>query len=798
MTRKATTPRNPAAAQAETAEPRIGTGIAALMYFGLAILYFLPALLPFRHIYGSDYLAGGYFFYEFVSERLAAGDLPKWVPYLYGGLPLFSNPGSTFYPVRLLADLVLPPDRLLATIFVVQFAAAGLGSYLLSRELGVRSWIAFVVGLAFQFTGLTMSYVLAGHDGRIIAVTLTPLFLYFLHRGIRTGGLAAFAGAAATLGVSLLSFQIQSNYYMLLAGALWALFSLWALGTLRAPGALARRVALGLAAVAFGFVLAAVNFLPFLDYVDASPRGSEEGRGYEWATGWSMSPPEVIGLAVPEFYGVSVPNEQGEFSLGSYRGENPFRLHTEYVGALVVALLALGAYYSRRNRYWWFFAGLSIFALTIAFGRHTPLYRLYYAVLPGTKMFRTPDIAFFLAVVSLNAMAAITLERLAALRDEWAASRRTARAGDEARPTSWILGGLVALFAFMILVVGATAGEAARTTGVLRFTFFLLLVAGTLWFWLRRGLGARTALVALSIVTVVDLWIVDRHFFRTVPPPEATFAADDVVRFLQAQPGPYRVWTLPAGAVYRGQVDDYLMHFDIEQAGGEHGNQLQRYNQYAGAGEEVYVDWHNFLQFPQFMAAANVRYIIAGQPVGLEEAGFREAYRGSAVVYENPAALPRAYLVPEVVVAQEPTGALDVMRSADWNPARTAVVYDALGEPLPDTPLEGGARVVAYAPDEVVVETQANRPALLVLADNYYEGWAATVDGADTPIHLTNHTFRGVRVPAGSHTVTFRFEAPDLMTGFVIYLVGWGLLLAYGLFLFVRRRRGAGGTAGEA
>jgi hypothetical protein len=64
--------------------------------------------------------------------------------------------------------------------------------------------------------------VYAGHDGRITVATLAPLFFYFLHRGVRTGRIVPFAGAAATLAASLLSFQIQNSYVMLLGGGIWA------------------------------------------------------------------------------------------------------------------------------------------------------------------------------------------------------------------------------------------------------------------------------------------------------------------------------------------------------------------------------------------------------------------------------------------------------------------------------------------------------------------------------------------------------------------------------------------------
>ncbi|MET0397428.1 MAG: hypothetical protein ABW277_11430, partial [Longimicrobiaceae bacterium] len=438
QSRAASAARGAAATPAADPGPPISTGMAALAYFALALVYFLPAFLPGKHIYGTDYLVGGYFFHEFISQQFAAGVLPKWVPHVYGGLPLFANPGSTYYPVRFLADWIFPVSKIWPTFFVVHFALAGLGTYLLARELGARRWVAFVGGLAFQFTGLTMSWVLAGHEGRIIVATLTPLVLFFFHRGIRTGALAPFAGAAAAIGFALLTFQIQSAYYMLLGALVWCVFCLWHFGLFREPRRLLRPVLLGVGAVAFGFAMASVNFLPFRDYVAESPRGMAGGRGYEYSTSYSMPAAEVAAVAVPELSGY----------LDTYRGTNPFKLHVEYVGALALVLAALGAYFCRRNRYWWAFAGLGLFALTIALGGNTPLYRLYYELLPGTKRFRAPSISFFLVSLSLVMMATLALEAIAARLDERRASARALRGPEplaEAKPAAWILGGVVAV-----------------------------------------------------------------------------------------------------------------------------------------------------------------------------------------------------------------------------------------------------------------------------------------------------------------------------------------------------------------
>ena len=776
-----------APAQQDGTDPEVSLGIAAAVYFGLAVVYFLPALLPGRHLYGTDYLVGSYFVHEFFSERFAAGELPKWLPHIYGGVPVFANPGSAFYPFRFLADFFLPVSKLYAAMFVVQFGLAGLGMHLLAREMGARRWVAVIAGLAFQFTGITVSWVLAGHDGRIIVATFAPLVLYFFHRGVRTGAVAPFVGAAAAIGFALLTFQIQNSYYLLLGALIWSVFLLWHFGAAREPRRLAKLFGLGAGAVAFAFTLASVNFLPFLDYVDASPRGGP-GRGYEYAVSWAMPIGEVLALAVPEHAG----------ALDTYRGTNPMKLHTEYVGATVLALLALGLVYARRNRYWWFFLGLGLFFLTVAVGGATPLYRLYYEFLPGTRRFRAPSISFFMVSLSLVAMAAITLESLAARREElrMAATRRLGREPDAVQgPWRWALLGFVTL-AFLAGALAAGAplpqGVVAPGAAAFRFGIFAAAVAAVLWFWLK-GLRTGAAFLLLATLTVVDLWIVDKKFLETVPSPDEMFAADDVAQFLRSRPGRDRVWVLPfpAGAVYRGQPGNYLMHFNVDQAGGEHGNQLQRYNQYVGAGENVYVDWHNFLENPVFLDAANVRYIVSGAE--FQDPRLREVHRGSALVYENLGALPRAWLVPNVVAANGADGALDIMKREGFDPRRTAVVNTSSAIELPATSLEGTAQVTEYTPDRVVIRTRQNREALLVLADNFYEGWEARIDGRRVPVLRTNHTFRGVLVGPGEHEVIFTFQPKQLYTGFVVYSVALAILGAYGLFLLVRhlRRRSA-------
>lgn len=807
--RQTPTPRVSAALRPADADLDVPFKLAAGIFLALSIIYFAPAFFPGRGIFGTDYLAGGYQFMEFLSNQLRSGVIPKWVPYVYGGVPLHANPGSTYYPSRLLLMFLLPDSRIFPALLLTQFAIAGTGMYLLARELGTRTWIAFLAGLAFMFTGITMSGLYSGHDGRIIVATFSPLVFFCLHRGMRTGRFAPFAGLAATLGFSLLCFQIQSNYYLLLAAAAWTLFCAWQFREAGAPKILAR-LGLALAAVAFAFALAAVNFLPFLDYVAESPRGAEGGRGYEYSTSFSMPPAEISGFAIPE--------QQG--TLGTYHGKSFFKQHTEYVGALVIAMLLLGVYFSRRSRYWAFFAATALLALSMSLGGYTGIYRLYYNFLPGVNKFRAPSISLFLVSMSLVVMAAITLEAIAKVRDnapeEEKAARRAGK-GTKVRTESefarYLTLGVVGIGVLMVLVSQTIPSPLGESVGWIRFGLFFLIVGFLLYFWLAGRITSRTVAMALCVVTLADLWIVTRKFFQTVKPPDEVYAPDDVVQYLRSQNDSDRVWVFPFGgpSVYHGSeqvgenripLRNYLMHFGFEQAGGEHGNQLERFNKYAGAGEKVYVDWHNFAGWPAFMSAANIRYIVSGVELQLFNADstkspdIEEVFRGSAIVYRNNKVLPRAFVVGDARVIPNTDSALAFMKVRGWDPRQTAVVDRPLGITLPATPLIDSTVITERNPDKVVVRTSTNRPALLVLSDVYAHGWKAWVDGKLTPIIITNVAFRGVPVTTGTHTIRFEFDPDALKTGRTISLVLFVILVAYGVwFLLTVVRRPQAETA---
>src|SRR5205085_12603574 len=110
----------------------------------------------------------------------------------------------------------------------------------------------------------------------------------------------------------------------------------------------------------------------------------------------------------------------------------------------------------------------------------------------------------------------------------------------------------------------------------------------------------------------------------------------------------------------------------------------------------------------------------------------------------------------------------------DRNPVIEGVAaHEDASAPAPAPALfrEDGERSVTLAVD-------ASRPAQLVLADTYYPGWKATVDGHGVPIHPADAAFRGVAVPAGRHTVRFSYEPSSVRVGALLSLLGVLVVIA--------------------
>ncbi|HKC89388.1 MAG TPA: YfhO family protein, partial [Blastocatellia bacterium] len=162
---------------------------------------------------------------------------------------------------------------------------------------------------------------------------------------------------------------------------------------------------------------------------------------------------------------------------------------------------------------------------------------------------------------------------------------------------------------------------------------------------------------------------------------------------------------------------------------------------------------------------------------------WRKVYDDAAAqIYENPRALPRAWLVPkvEVVSAEDALRRIRGEGEQSFNPREVALLelpLDSLPEitdkarpdlPQGDFKAPAEARIVNYEPNRLAIETVADKRATLVVSEMYYPGWEATIDGRPAPILTANYLLRSMIVPEGRHRVEMRYTAPAARRGAVI------------------------------
>lgn len=157
------------------------------------------------------------------------------------------------------------------------------------------------------------------------------------------------------------------------------------------------------------------------------------------------------------------------------------------------------------------------------------------------------------------------------------------------------------------------------------------------------------------------------------------------------------------------------------------------------------------------------------------ESRYLIAYRDPAVtIYENTRAYPRAFVVPEAVLASDAPTAMVRLRESPLDPRRQVVIESqpdiGLGPFRGTAPLD--ASIVAEGTAALDISASAPGGGFLVLTDAYYPGWQAYVDGVATPILRADYLFRAVPLPPGDHTVSFRFEPTSLQHGIWYSLLG--------------------------
>ncbi len=146
----------------------------------------------------------------------------------------------------------------------------------------------------------------------------------------------------------------------------------------------------------------------------------------------------------------------------------------------------------------------------------------------------------------------------------------------------------------------------------------------------------------------------------------------------------------------------------------------------------------------------------------------------NAVIYENRSSFPRVFVVPEALYVPDGPAALARLTDGPFDPTRQVVLEQpgTVTSPPAGQSAAGRAELTVDDGHRIFVQASLATGGYLVLADTFYPGWRAYVDGQEVEVLRANYLFRAVAVPGGEHEIRFVFEPPSFRLGAAISAAG--------------------------
>ena len=476
-----------------------------------------------------------------------------------------------------------------------------------------------------------------------------------------------------------------------------------------------------------------------------------------------------------------------------------------------------------------FFGSLCFLSLSFIFG--TSLYALLYYGLPGINQLHSPFRWVFPFSLGIAVLAGYGFDFLADKRNEVFEAKK-----DESEPGSPTSKYIIEQIAYMtsilaiLIFIGLIASrlfysefepaferlflalerasQAFPSTQAfyshisrqaLVMAVFLLASGFGLWLsqqlglWLSQQVGQRALpwlsrriwIIFILLVIAVDLLVAGYGFNASVDPALLAYKPE-LLQWLEDQPGLWRLTTFtPHGD--KPLNANTAWSYELQDARGYDSIILRQYTDFMGAIEpqdelqfnriQPVTDWQS-LNSP-LLDLLGIKYIISSESIDLPKLKPLRTGEG-LIVYENLAAVPRAYTIPmdSSLVIEDPLSAMErfdprqytLIASQDWS--RDPTQSPSPGEFSP-------ANIIAYDNLEVIVEAVVDEASWLILNDTYFTGWDAFIRRAELPgsepgqevaqeITRVNGNFRGVILDPGHWQVRFRYSPLSFKLGGLI------------------------------
>ncbi len=781
-----------------------------LFFITLCAVYFYP-VLEGKEIRQHDIQQWEGMAKEIADFREAYNSEPLWTRSMFGGMPAYQI--SVLYP----ANLVKYVNDILLLGMPMPYSYIFLslvGFYILLLTLKIDFRLAVAGAIGYAFSSYNFIIIMAGHNSKMHAIALVPfvvagVIMVFNRRYFFGGAVTAMA-----LALQIYANHLQITYYLALALALLGLVELIKAIRRSELAHFAKSAAVLITAVMLSVLPNITSLWATYEYGKDTTRGPSEltakseskGLDVDYAFAWSYGVDETLTLLIPDFMGGASSGELDKNSatykalvdngagaqanqfikqVPLYWGDQSFTAGPVYLGAIFIFLFVMGVMLVKTEYKIWLVVITALF-IVLSWGKNFfAINELFFHYLPGYNKFRTVSMTLTICSLSVTLLGMMALQKFFDSATDMAMRKKA---------LSWALyitGGVCLLFGLMPglffdftsevdesfkqydWLVAAIRDDRANTLRMdaWRSLFFIGATAALLWFYMRNKIQMHYAALGIASLVLVDMWAVnkrylnDSHFVKSSKNKQVfTPSQADLTIMQDTTPG-YRVMNTAVST-----FNDASTSYFHNSIGGYHGAKLKRYQELI----ENQISKNNMAVLDML----NTRYIILPS---------RES--GPPIAQQNPGALGAAWFVRGYKMVADADAEMNALTG--FSPRDTAVIDKRFEKELqgfsPVFDSLATIKLTQYKANHLTYETQAATEQLAVFSEIYYDkGWNAYTDGKPAPHLRVNYVLRAMRVPAGKHTIEFKFEPRVYETGEKISLAGSFLLI--GLFLFAAFR----------
>ena len=795
--------------------------LVILGFILVSLIYFYPVLQG-KQIFQSDIAQYTGMAKEQNDFRAAEHTEPYWTNSAFGGMPTYQLGAN--YPYDFVGKiddalrfLPRPADYLFLYFF---------GFYGLLLVLKTDPLKAFIGAVAFGFSTYLIIILGVGHNAKAHAIAYMPLviagFILVFQKKYIWGGLLTMFAVALEINAN----HFQMTYYLLIF--LLILSGYFAFTFIKNKEYKPLLIAIGTLAVAGIFAIGsnATNLLATSEYAkfstrsnseltynpDGTKKENENALSREYITEYSYGIAESFNLIAPRLFGGSNHENLGPDSrmysfflekgasesdalnyasaMPTYWGDQPIVAAPAYIGIVVFFLAVLALFIDNRRIKYVFLAG-ALVSLVLSWGKNFSLLTDFFIdYVPMYDKFRAVSSIQVILELCFPVLAVMGIQSFFKAKDEPKLQQKAL-----VQTGVFGLGVIVILFIaknffhfsgssdnFYVQNYGAEFIDALKedrrslySADLLRSGFFIVVIFGILWMFIKNKLSQTTTLVFIALFMIFDLFFVDKKYVSAkdfvspvqIAAPFQETAAD--AQILQDTTH-YRVFEL------NGNMSSARASYFHHSIGGYHAAKPRRMQQL--------FDYQIAKNNLEILNMLNVKYVIQTDKEGKE------------IPTINPDANGNAWFVSNVKLVNKPD---DVMKALDHIDTKEVAVFNvrehegkfrnARMKKQWDT--TGTIKVVQYKPNYIKYQSNNGKDGLAVFSEIYYKnGWNAYIDGQLTDHFPVDYVLRAMEIPGGKHTIEFKFEPQVIKTGGTIVLassVGMFILLIGGVY-FERKK----------